>query len=350
VKTAGEFLLLLLICCACNKNSKIKIIDAKDSTGLVLINTHDVTIKNLHVRGSGRKNGNTSSGIRVINSYNITFDSVEIEGFQKSGLSIESSHHIAINRVYSHDNGYAGISTMQSSNIRITNSFAENNPGDPTNFTNHSGNGIVVGYGKNIVIENCRATNNGWDMPRIGNGPVGIWAYECDSVAIQYCVSYRNRTSKGGDDGGGFDLDGGITNSVIRNCISYENEGSGYGLFQYDGASPWKNNIIKNNVSWNDGRVSAARAGIYVWNASGAADQLSTCTIVDNLIFNEKGTAINYATDSNHEKFQFLDNIFVCDTIFFKGISTGSFFDHNVTTSTHDHLAKSRNCVICALK
>ena len=67
-----------------------------------------------------------------------------------------------------------------------------------------------------VLIEYCTATNNGWDMPRTGNGPVGIWAYESDSVLIQRCIAYRNKTQKGAADGGGFDFDGGMTNSIIR--------------------------------------------------------------------------------------------------------------------------------------
>jgi hypothetical protein len=31
---------------------------------------------------------------------------------------------------------------------------------------------------------------------RIGNGPVGIWACETDSVVIQHCISYRNKTAE----------------------------------------------------------------------------------------------------------------------------------------------------------
>ena len=67
-----------------------------------------------------------------------------------------------------------------------------------------------------VLIEYCTATNNGWDMPRTGNGPVGIWAYESDSVLIQRCIAYRNKTQKGAADGGGYNFDGGMTNSIIR--------------------------------------------------------------------------------------------------------------------------------------
>ena len=131
---------------------------------------------------------------------------------------------------------------------------ADDNPGDPTNLTNHSGNGIVAGHCTDLLIDRCSATNNGWDMPRIGNGPVGIWCYEADSVTIQHCLSYRNKTARGAADGGGFDLDGGVTNSVIQDCLSYGNQGSGYCIFQYWGANPaGTTNIIRNNITDNDG-------------------------------------------------------------------------------------------------
>lgn len=254
---------------------------------------------------------NSIDGIHILGSHHITLDSVEVEGFQKAGLFIDNSNNIQVNRVHAHDNGFAGISAMNVTRLSIEHSFAENNPGDPTNFTNHSGNGIVVGYGRNVLIDHCRATNNGWDMPRVGNGPVGIWAWESDSVRIQFCVSYRNKTSKGGEDGGGFDLDGGVTNSVIENCISFGNDGSGFGLFQYAGANPWKNNVVKSNVSWNDGLVSTAHAGIYIWNSSGDANQLANCEIVDNVIFNKNGSAIRFATESNHTGFLYRNNVFI---------------------------------------
>jgi len=42
------------------------------------------------------------------------------------------------------------------------------------------------------------------------------------------------------------------------------NEGAGYGLFQFAGATEWNNNIIRYNVSVNDG-IKNSHAGIYVW-------------------------------------------------------------------------------------
>jgi hypothetical protein len=145
-------------------------------------------------------------------------------------------------------------------------------------------------------------------MPRIGNGPVGIWAWDSDSVTIEHCLSYRNKTSKGGEDGGGFDFDGGITNSVIQYCLSYENEGGGIGLFQYDKAGPWENNTIRYNISINDGSVSAAKAGIYIWSTN-KIYKLKNCKIYNNTIYNNKNAAIGYAPLTVSEDFVFYNNI-----------------------------------------
>ena len=276
-----------------------------------------IFIQNLKLTGLGRKTGNRESGFAVINSENVRILNLNISGFQKSGLLIDSSSHVNCRDVFAHDNGSAGItvegrkSKKDSRDIRIANCRAENNPGDPTKLDNHSGNGIVVGHCTNVVISRCTATNNGWDMPRIGNGPVGIWCYEADSILIDHCLSYKNKTSKGGADGGGFDFDGGTTNSTIQYCFSYGNQGSGYCIFQYWGASPFYNNIIRNNISYNDGTVSDSQAGLYVWNSSGDPNQFHNCEVYDNIIYNTKVAAVSFSEKSLNNGFNFYHNIFV---------------------------------------
>lgn len=302
------------------------IINAGDGSALSIYNLSHLEINDLICKGSGRKKGNTKSGIEVSNCDHISINNIDVSGFQKSGLQIFSCKNVILNKVDAHDNGAAGIGVegdfnnkLTTKNIRITYCKADNNPGDPTNLNNHSGNGIVVGHCTNVVIGHCSATNNGWDMPRIGNGPVGIWCYEADSVIIQHCLSYRNKTSVGGADGGGFDLDGGVTNSVIQYCLSYENQGSGYCMFQYWGASPWYNNVIRFNISINEGLVSDSRAGVYVWNSSKDEKQFYDCDFYNNTIYNSKQAAINFSETSERRNFRFFNNIFIGKDSLIKG-------------------------------
>jgi Right handed beta helix region len=300
-------------------------IDSKDSAAVRVYKSSFVVVKRFTLRGSGRKTGNVKDGMAIINSRNIDVADLDISGFQKSGLLIYSSQYIIANNVFANGNGSAGITVegpyqaRESHNIKILNCRAENNPGDPTNLTNHSGNGIVVGDCRKVLIDHCTATNNGWDMPRIGNGPVGIWAYETDSVTIQHCLSYKNKTSKGGADGGGFDLDGGVTNSVVQYNVSYDNWGSGYCIFQYWGASPWHDNIFRYNISENDGTVSDSQAGLYVWNSSDDEKQFHDCEVYGNIIYNDKVAALCYSEKSESRGIKFYNNIFLGRDSLIKG-------------------------------
>jgi hypothetical protein len=306
-----------------------------DSSAMILTGTRFISIRNLKLEGSGRKMGNRCPGLAIVHSSSIYIDRLDISGYQKAGLLVRFSSEIRILNVYAHENGAAGIEVggmsgkKDCNHIYIAHCLAEDNPGDPSNLTNHSGNGIVVGNCRNVVIEFCTATNNGWDMPRIGNGPVGIWAYEADLVTIQHCLSYRNKTSVGGADGGGFDLDGGVTRSVIQYCLSYENQGAGFCIFQYYYASPWHDNVFRFNISENDGSVSDAGGGLYVWNSSGDEKQFYNCLVYNNTIYNSRVAALSYSELSKRTNFAFYNNIFVGRDSLVKGNRGADQFQGN---------------------
>lgn len=307
-------------------------------------------IKNLILTGNGRLSKNRGCGLELRHTQNCHIDSIEAKGFFWSGVKALGGQNLRITHVYAHDNGFAGInveSDGQNSgglegsgkktfrNLYIANCVAENNPGCPEVKENHSGNGILIGGVTNGIIEYCEAMKNGWDMPRDGNGPVGIWAYQSDSITIQYCYSHDNQTSKNGKDGGGFDFDGGITNSVMQYNFSANNEGAGYGLFQYYGASVWKNNIVRNNISYNDGRKNG-QAGFLMWIANGSPEPMSDCEIYENTVVNSYGYAVNFEP-GNYPGFNFRNNIFmitVKPVSLVSGNYSGATFENNQAWST----------------
>jgi hypothetical protein len=322
-------------------NAKQKcVINGKNKEAFVINSSGYFTISNLVFIGAGRKTGNTTDGIKLVNCKNAEIKNVEVSGFQKSGVIFYNCQTSEINNVYAHENGFAGIlvegdyQKRISNNIHIINCRADNNPGDPTNLNNHSGNGILVGNCKSILIEYCTATNNGWDMPRIGNGPVGIWAYEADSIIIQYCISYKNKTAKSAADGGGFDLDGGVTNSIIQYCLSYENWGSGYGIFQYNSASNWNNNTVRYCISINDGKVTDKASSMLIWNGWNGDSTFTNFYAYNNFFYNDAKCAFGFLEQSQHKRFSFFNNVFVAaDTSdIFNGIdsSTNDIFLGNV--------------------
>ena len=321
------------------------VIDGGNNEAIRIKNCKNIRVNNLTLMGNGRKDGNTTNGLQLLNSTGCVVEDIHTEGFQKSGIDLYNCRGIEILKVTAHGNGFCGINVMgshrdSSERILIKDCKAENNAGDPTILDNHSGNGILVGVSDSVIIDHCTATNNGWDMPRLGNGPVGIWTWMSDHITIQYCISYRNRTSKGGKDGGGFDLDGGVTNSQVQYCLSYENEGAGYGLFQYPGASGWSNNVIRYCVSINDAHTTEGAGSFFIWNGSDESKQLTNCYIYNNVAYSTSAPIISYENASEHENFLFCNNIFIGTGQMLSGKNTGSRFDENIWTSTSDMVLK----------
>ncbi len=319
---------------------KRAIVNGAAKGAFVIENSTHVKVSNLTVKGDGRKTGNRSNGIYLALSEGVTIADVDVNGFLYSGIHIASGKNIRLMSVHAFENGYAGISAGPSTlertveNLHISRCIAENNPGCPKIKDNHSGNGIIVGGVKGGLIENSLATNNGWDMPRNGNGPVGILAWNSDQVTIQFCISHSNKTSETGFDGGGFDLDGGVTNSILQYNLSYNNEGPGYALYQFATAPAWQNNTVRYNISINDGRKNS-QAGIHIWAAN---NKMAGAQIYNNTILNLHGYAVAYSIGQNSvPEFRFKNNIFYSNGkggLFVVGNRSGSRYLNNLYWSS----------------
>lgn len=313
-------------------------IESGDSLAFLASDCEHLVFKNINTKGSGRLKGNKTSGIEFFKVRNGTIDSVETSGYLMNGIQVSGGKNIRITNTSAHDNGSCGInvrpagrrSTEQDQlstprNIYIGYCVAENNAGCPAIKNNHSGNGILVGGVINGLIEYCEAMDNGWDMPREGNGPVGIWGYMCDSLVIQRCYSHHNKTSLNGKDGGGFDFDGGMTNSIMQYNLSAFNEGTGYGIFQYNGATEWSNNILRYNISYNDG-CKNSKGGILVWSDP-AAIPMRDFHAYNNTIVSNQGLGIWFEPGA-YKNFVFENNIFLVTS------ATNMFIDGKFTLAT----------------
>ena len=129
------------------------------------------------------------------------------------------------------------------------------------------------------IVERCVARNNGALCPCRAGGPVGIWATNANNVTIQFCESHHNRTSAQSLDGGGFDLDGGVTNSLLQYNYSHDNDGAGYLVYQYPNAPhTFRGNTVRYNISQDDGRKHHY-GGIFV------GGDVRDCVIYNNTVF-----------------------------------------------------------------
>lgn len=248
-----------------------------------ITNVSGLTVRNLEIRGAGDyshegvslySTGMSNPG----NHYyrNIMLRNITISGF-KHGIFIDAINcqgyaDVTIRYVVVKNNTYAGISTrgpfsttcLAHRNITIVDTIARDNLGSKAITDTFTGSGIVVSDVDNCLIERCTASGNGAENGHLGGGPVGIWAWHANNVSVRHCVSHHNRNgyplgTLNGNDGGGFDIDGGVSNSVIEYCLSFENAGPGYMVCQFQGhVLPTMNNTIRYVVSVNDSLVSGS--------------------------------------------------------------------------------------------
>ena len=86
-------------------------------------------------------------------------------------------------------------------------------------------------------------------------------------------------------DGGGFDLDGGVTNSVVEYSLSFFNAGNGFLVCQFDGnILPVVNNTIRYSVSYLDNMATPAGANFVIYAPEGADMTVATTSFYGNTI------------------------------------------------------------------
>lgn len=252
-----------------------------------------IVIKNINFYGGRTFGGsNNSSGIQFyteggpVHRPYIFIDSCRLEGFGENGILIQSWNPDAARA-----KGFSDITIKNSiiancsksginigafdalgyayphKNILIDNVRATGNAGVFGFTGNSTGSGIIVSAADNVLINKCVADYNGFLNSHVGAGPAAIWFYNTNNGIIQNCEAFGNFAGLE-HDGNGFGIDGGCQNCVIQYCYSHDNEGAGYGLFEYGSENPHNNNTIRYNVSQNDARKNSF-GGLILWGVDG---------------------------------------------------------------------------------
>lgn len=244
-------------------------------------NTAGIELRRLAFVGAGRLTNRESGVAFYLDSAQthlryLRLDSLEVSGYRNSGICVGSWNgtsgyaDVRITNSQAHANGEAGIVSYAEElaahhDWYLGRCQAYDNAGRADVTDIHTGNGIVLGGLDGGLVERCQAYNNGWLSAWPSGGPVGIWGYMCNNLVIQSCESHHNRSGTSLD-GGGFDLDGGCTNSVLQYNYSHDNQGPGYLLAQYPGAPPMHDLTIRYNVSENDAR-GYDQGAILLWSS-----------------------------------------------------------------------------------
>lgn len=327
--------------------SGMAIIDAPTDAdnGVLALNAEYLTIKDLKFTGTG-DTVSTSKGVWLTNNQaghtklaGVVLQNLDISGFGVDGIRTQTTHASA-------SSGWDGLiirdcviydctanaGTSEGCGIFIEGQYgAKLVPYTHTNLlitgcvvhdcdgkaatAKHTGNGILVAETDGGLVTNCLAYDNGLN----GNACVGIWCFDSNDITFEYCEVYGQKTNNT-TDGGGFDLDGGTTNSVIQFCYAHDNHGSGFQIFQYWGSGYIKameNNHIRYNISENNCINNPSKTGAFLISNGEDVDQPNNY-VYNNAIFQDKAnsTGLQFVASSyNHRMINsgFMNNIIFID-------------------------------------
>ena len=257
-------------------------IHAGDGIGLWGHNISGIRVQNLKFNGSWNyltgSGGNAGVGIDFLNTRDdnsrlefVNVEKVEVRGFQWAGVRVggwaakSGFRTVLITDSLARGNGDYGFhirgefdrnsDLYANEKVYIARSQAVDNSGVPGRAAS-SGSGFHMSDTFMGTVERCVAHHNGALGDYEGGGAFGIWAFDAAKITLQFSESYSNKTGSSRD-GGGFDLDGGVTQSVVQNNYSHDNDGAGILAGQFNGMRPWGRNIIRYNISQNDARKNA---------------------------------------------------------------------------------------------
>jgi hypothetical protein len=275
------------------------IINAGTSFGFQAKNTQGFSISNLIFDGNSAAT-NSAAGITIFSDMggdikfsNISVSNIEVRNFGAEGIAIYTTknltgyQNVALNNLSVHDVKKNGIKIFgfvsqalvgwQHKNVIVSNCEVYNVPGSGT--TTLEGNGVVLEGVDGGIIQNSVAHDMGQNNSFCG-GPAGIWTLESNNITIQSCESYKIHSGTGCD-GAGFDLDGGVTNSVMQYNYAHNNDGAGYLMGQFQNARPWNNNTMRYNISENDAVTNEGGIGLF----KGPGTTMSGANIYNNTIY-----------------------------------------------------------------
>ncbi len=316
-------------------------IASEQKNGLYAYNVGNLHIANLNFSGSVNQcEGAGFDGPYGISLYqdsgiplkNIAIDQVEVTGYCV-GVAASVDHpsryiDLRIEKVIAHDNLAGGIILLgpeptSNSEYALVNVYVGycqtyRNPGVPYRGqgVNFSGSGIFLYQVDRATMEHNLAYENGGKSTCIdaGNtgGPSALWAYG-NRITLQYNEVYRQRVSPGCPwEGGALNVNG--SNSIMQYNYSHDNDGPSFLLDNLPGN---RNNVIRYNISENDGLKSNHQGMIRVTGGDGNY-QIYNNTIYANGLQGSKGPLVYVASSNDHGagvlyRVHFRNNLFIRD-------------------------------------
>jgi hypothetical protein len=242
-----------------------------DSAGATLfsgVNQGGFQFQDLNLKSSSSRGtaagieffANTPTGVRFPT---VTIKNCDIRGFGGPAVKIGSGQpsnpgwtKIRIENCRAIDNG-EGVSIYGYVDPTVTGYAIDSLHVTNSEFANNRSSGLSICGVSSGLVDLCSFHDN----QRVG----GCWTWSAKNVVIQRCISYRNRRS-GGNDGFGYDLDGGSVGCTIQYCLSYQNDTAGFAIFDCPNSADTSDNTIRFCISENDVR-SDKEGGSFTMNS-----------------------------------------------------------------------------------
>jgi hypothetical protein len=257
-----------------------------------------VTVQNLILSANGTQ---TAIGIMVQNSYTSTavntilIQNNDISGFNISGPGQYGAEIFIAGQAYATGGNCGPLNNVQVLNNKLHGAAGPTSPDDNgitgsgcgANVTNvkYSGNEVfnIGGHGSapggtsgNGIVANSvdggelsfnLVHDNGANVNTCG-GPAGVWAYKANNITIKFNEVYHMQPLplSGGCDWAAYDLDEGVSNSIVEYNYSHDNAGAA--ILIYNAAGP---NTVRYNVSENDNNLGTNGTGAFALSATGVA-------------------------------------------------------------------------------
>ncbi len=317
--------------------ARAKIVSPYNGEAFVAYNAGGVELADLEFVSGGFSSAGRTDGVRFLSDRSATaslskfshvrVNNVTSSGFGLNGLQVWAHETVGYNDVQVtnsefFNNGYSGIYLGSSryqekhhSNVLVDRVAAHNNPGFVGDLP-ITGHGVILANLDGGLLQNSVAYDNGKVN---GNANVALWTYQSNAVTIQNNLAFGNR-SPGGYDGGAYDCDGGATNCVVQYNRSWDNDGAGLLLAEYQATNPMGRNVFRYNLSVNDGRDGYG--GITIVGNSTPSSTAGTPGPAQNTVFHNNTIVVDkdvvpnalgavWFNSSHHRDLDFFNNVFV---------------------------------------
>ena len=292
------------------------------SAGITVNGVNGLQITGLTIMGAGGASPTTWIGVYILNQSGssksgVTVTNCDISNFagttgSQTGEVFVNGYYGALDTINITNNqlhGANGVGSKDSNGIiglgngeNVTNvTYSGNTVYNLGGLTANTGGGIVANGVNGGLLQYNIVHDIGGNSTSCG-GPGGIWAYTSNNITIQFNEVYKVQpiSYTAGCDWIAFDLDGGVSNSVVQYNYSHNNFGTALLAYSSDvGSDHWGNNIYRYNISENDalGSGNANQCAISITHTPTNPIQIYGNTIYMGM---KNSTGLSVAMQSNN--------------------------------------------------